>query len=206
MIAAYRSDNHAAVDTLIARSGIISRQILKFYRYMRRTGSEANLSSPPSRPKRILRQVCRFLSILRINTLADVLYTYYLGGSLTRQDQLTFARIHEMEDRAYLLTGVNALLFGIPTALLYFLAGEGFQMLSRINSFTELPALFAGNTSLGIGIISLAVDLFRAFDAFRNKRCWAPFGFLPFMINFPTYIKLGSAKIKRNISNSRVAG
>jgi len=193
MIAKCDFQNNAAVDALIARTGIISRQILKFYRYMRKTGSGTNPSSRTSRMRHIQLKIHRFLSFFRINTLADILYTYYLGGSLTGRDQYTFARIHEMEHRAYLLTGVNALIFGIPTAALYFLAGEGFQILSRAHSLTELPALFAGNASLGIGAVSLAVDLFRAVDAFWKKRCWAPFGVLPFIINLPTYMKFAFA-------------
>jgi len=196
MAGKYPSEDSTAIDALIAKSGIINRQILKFYRYMRSSGSRKVPSSNASRLERMHPIVRRFLAAIRINTLADLLYTYYLGGSLTRQDQLTFAKIHGMEHRAYLLTGFNALCCGIPTAAMYFLVGEGFQILSRVHSLTELPALFVGNTSFGIGGISLVVDLFRMFDAFWNKRCWAPFGFLPAFINFPTYLKIGWNRIK----------
>ncbi len=190
------SEDSNTVDALIAKSGIINRQILKFYRYMRSSGSGEIPSSNASRLERTHDIVRRYFAAVRINTLADLLYTYYLGGSLTRQDQLTFAKIHGMEHRAYFLTGFNALCCGIPTAAIYFLVGEGFQILSRVHSLTELPALFVGNASFGIGGISLAVDLFRMFDAFWNKRCWAPFGFLPAFINFPTYLKIGYNRIK----------
>jgi hypothetical protein len=189
MMAKHPFQNHTAVDALIAHTGIISQQILKFYRYMRISGCDTSLPPHAPRIQRVHRRIRRLLSHFYINTLADFLYTYYLGGSLTRRDQYTFARIHEMEDRAHRLTGINALFFGIPTAALYFLAGEGFQILSRANAFTEWPALLAGNTSLAIGAVSLAVDLFRVLDAFLKKRCWAPFGVLPFVINLPTYMK-----------------
>jgi hypothetical protein len=80
--------------------------------------------------------------------------------------------------------------------LCYFLAGEGFNLLSRLHSYTELPALLASHTSLWIGIVSLAVDMFRAVDSFWNRRCWAPFGMLPFAINLPTYLKIGTTRLK----------
>ncbi|MFH1103010.1 MAG: hypothetical protein V1714_04500 [Pseudomonadota bacterium] len=188
--------NDIMVDGLISRSGIISRQILKFYRFMRKSGSEEIPAHGVGAIWLRQHKIRRFLSAIGISKLADLLYTYYLGGSLTRQDQLTFARIHGWENRAYLLTGINALACGIPTAALYFLIGEGFQILSRVNSYTELPAILVSHTSLGIGTISLGVDLFRAADAFWHKRCWAPFGFLPFFINLPTYLKMASQKIK----------
>ncbi|MEW5909836.1 MAG: hypothetical protein AB1659_08555 [Thermodesulfobacteriota bacterium] len=191
-----QENNDLIIDQMISRSGIISRQILKFYRFMRKSGSD-DLSLNRDRRESIhRRRTRRFLSGIGISKLADLLYTYYLGGSLTRQDQITFARLHGMQDRAYLLTGINALACGIPTAATYFLVGEGFEILSRVNSYTELPALLVSHTSLGIGTISLIVDLFRAFDSLTKKRCWAPFGFLPFFINFPTYLKIVMVKIR----------
>ena len=200
------AQNGGTVDQLIARSGIISRQILKLYRFMRETGST---QVAPHRMGRLWsreEQIRRFLAAVGISKLADLLYTYYLGGSLTRQDQLTFARIHGMAERAYLLTGVNALACGIPTAMCYFLAGEGFSLLSRLHSYTELPALLASHTSLWIGMVSLAVDLFRAVDSFWHRRCWAPFGMLPFAINLPTYLKIGVRRLKTQKPGSQSVG
>ncbi len=191
-----RPQHDVTVDQLISRSGIISRQILKLYRFMRESATRETASHSVGELWLRQEKIRRFLSGIGISKVADVLYTYYLGGSLTRQDQLTFARIHGMADRAYLLTGVNALACGIPTALSYFLVGEGFGLLSRLHSYTELPALLASHTSLWIGMVSLAVDLFRAVDAFWHKRCWPPFGMLPFAINLPTYLKIAAAKTK----------
>jgi hypothetical protein len=191
-------NNDVAVDRMIARAGIVSRQILKFYRFMRKTGNEEMSSRKVGEGFIHRRRIRGFLSAIGISKLADLLYTYYLGGSLTRQDQITFARLHGMEDRAHLLTGINALACGIPTAAVYFLVGEGFEILSRVNSYTELPALLVSHTSLGIGTISLAVDLFRAADSFLKKRCWAPFGMLPFAINLPTYLKIAFSRVKSN--------
>jgi len=190
------TQHEVTVDQLISRSGIISRQILKLYRFMRESGSTQTASHGMGKLWLRHEKIRRFLSAIGISKLADLLYTYYLGGSLTRQDQLTFARIHGLADRAYLLTGINALACGIPTALTYFLVGEGFSLLSRLHSYTELPALLASHTSLWIGMVSLAVDLFRAVDSFWHRRCWAPFGMLPFAINLPTYLKIGAMKLK----------
>jgi hypothetical protein len=193
----------ATVEQLIARSGIISRQILKLYRFMRQSGSTETASHGVGNLWLRQDKVRRTLSGIGISKLADLLYTYYLGGSLTRQDQLTFARIHGLANRAYLLTGVNALACGIPTAMTYFLVGEGFSLLSRLHSYTELPALLVSHTSLWIGVVSLAVDLFRAVDSFWHRRCWAPFGILPFAINLPTYLKIGARKLQTKKARSQ---
>ncbi|MFZ0131354.1 MAG: hypothetical protein WAK95_02350 [Desulfobacterales bacterium] len=178
-------------EDLITKSGIIGRQILKFYRFMKQE-PPTNAAGTTSRNSGSYwlrhHKLRHFLASVGLSRLADLLYTYYVGGSLTRQDQLTFARLNGMHERAYRLTGINALACGIPTALSYFLLGEGFELLSAMGSYTELPALIVGHTTFGIGIVSLAVDLFRAADAFLNKRCWAPFGILPLIINLPTYI------------------
>ena len=73
-------------------------------------------------------------------------------------------------------------------SLSYFLLGEGFELLSGLHSYTELPALIARHLALLIGTISLIIDLFRAVDAAWMKRCWAPFGLMPFVVNAPTYL------------------
>jgi len=183
------------VERLIARSGIIGRQILKLYRFMRE-GENSYEGSGVGAVWLRQQRLRQSLKTAGISKLADLLYTYYLGGSLTRQDQITFAKIQGMDERAYFLTGVNALACGIPTALSYFLAGEGFTLLSKVNSYAELPALLAGHTSLGIGVASLVVDLFRAVDSFLNKRCWAPLGIFPLLINMPTYFNRTLEKMR----------
>jgi len=182
--------NDITFDYLIARSGIIGRQILRFCRYINTTKhpKEAN----PSGLQRMWLQqhrLHRFLVFRLISRFMVVFYTYYIGGSLTRSDQLTFARLFRMNGEAYRLTLYNALFCGIPCAMGYFLLGEGFYLLKSLHSYAELPSLLAQHTSLAIGVTSLAVDLFRLVDAAWHRRCWAPFGALPFLINFPTYLK-----------------
>jgi len=180
----------ATFDYMIARSGIIGRQILRLCRFIRaadrpEAGSAAGIEKS-GRRKRRLRQM--FL-IRWIGRMAVLFYTYYVGGSLTRSDQITFAKLLRMNGEAYRLTLFNALFCGIPCAAGYFLLGEGFSLLKKVHSYAELPSLMAQHTSLAIGTISLLVDLFRAGDSAWHRRCWAPFGFLPMIINFPTYLK-----------------
>jgi hypothetical protein len=52
----------ATVDQLIARSGIISRQILKLYRFMRESGSTQVVSHRMGRLWSREKQIRRFLS------------------------------------------------------------------------------------------------------------------------------------------------
>jgi len=182
--------NNTSFDCVIAGSGVIGRQILKLCRFVHtkdlgkfdRTGGFAGfwLRQPWLR---------RLLGIRAVSRLLDIFYTYYIGGSLTRSDQHTFARLHGMDGNAYRLTLYNALFCGIPCALIYFLVGEGFSLLKGIHSYAELPSLLAQHTSLGIGLTSFTIDIFRAADACRHKRCWAPVGIVPLAINIPTYMK-----------------
>jgi len=182
--------NDITFNYLIARSGIIGRQILRFCRYIKKTVDQK--SAQPSGLERFWLRRQRLRQLLGIRVISRLLiafFTYYIGGSLTRSDQVTFGRLLGMDGNAYRLTLYNALFCGIPCAMGYFLLGEGFSLLKNIHSYAELPSLLAQHTSLGIGLLSLVVDLFRAVDSFWHRRCWAPFGFLPMVINIPTYFK-----------------
>jgi hypothetical protein len=187
------------LDHLISKSGIIGRQILRFYRFMQADGgldrgTDDRRTINSLWPKE--QGLRKFLKGIGITRLADLLFTYYIGGSLTRQDQLTFAKIRGIGDRPHLLTLGNAVYCGIPMALFYFLLGEGFHLLSKVHSYTELPAFMARHLALLMGMTSLMVDLFRGVDAVLMKRCWAPFGVLPFVVNMPTYLNRLLEKIK----------
>ena len=183
-------NNGLSYDYLIARSGIIGRQILRLCRFIHEK-DEYKFDRPGGIGGIFIRQrwLRRFLGIRGVSWMLNAFYTYYVGGSLTRSDQLTFAKLHGMKDKAYRLTLFNALFCGTPCALGYFLLGEGFNLLKGIHSYAELPSLLAQHTSLGIGMVSFAVDMFRAVDSALNNRCWAPFGFMPIAINLPTYLK-----------------
>lgn len=180
-----------SIDYLISRSGIVGRQILKLARWLLKSNGAAEI-----RPHGLtgfwqqqIRQN-RLLVIRALSSLMIAFYTYYIGGSLTRSDQQTFAKLNKMDGKAYRLTLYNALFCGLPTALGYFLLGEGFSLLKGLHSLAELPSLIAQRTSLGLGLLSLAVDIFRMLDSAWHRRCWAPLGVFPFIINLPTYLKL----------------
>ncbi len=173
--------NQQLLDYLICNSGLFSRQILKLARRLYRLQA-ARAGKRYSSTIRIFR---------RLGAIVLIIFTFYVGGSLTRSDQHTLARLRGMPSGdAYRLTLFNAIFFGIPCAFNYFLLGEGFRLLSTVNSLVELPALLTKNLLFSIGLISLAVDLFRMTDAAWRRRCWAPFGLMPFVINFPTYLKM----------------
>ena len=183
-------NNGLSFDYLISRSGIIGRQILRLCRFINEK-DEFKFDRPKGIGGFFIRQgwLRRILGIPIVNRILNAFYTYYVGGSLTRSDQLTFAKLHGVKDKAFQLTLFNALFCGIPCALGYFLLGEGFHLLSHFHSYAELPSLLAKHTSLGIGMVSFSVDVFRAVDSAWNHRCWAPFGFMPMTINLPTYLK-----------------
>jgi len=185
-----------SIDYLIGRSGIVGRQILKLARWLlfvqpvpqKRRQGLAGFWQIQIRHNR--RRIVRGLS-----RAVMVFYTYYIGGSLTRSDQKTFAKLNGMDGKAYRLTLYNALFCGLPCAAGYFLLGEGFSLLSGIHSLAELPSLIARRTSLALGLLSLAVDIFRMIDAAWHRRCWAPLGVFPMIINLPTYLKLAWARV-----------
>jgi len=180
-----------SIDYLISRSGVVGRQILRLARWLLLTNGVTE--KQPHGLTGFWQQQIRHNRLLIIRVLSGFMvafYTYYIGGSLTRSDQQTFAKLNGMDGNAYRLTLYNALFCGIPSALGYFLLGEGFSLLKGIHSLAELPSLIAQRTSLAMGLLSLAVDIFRMIDSAWHRRCWAPLGIFPLIINLPTYLKL----------------
>ncbi len=177
-------------DYLIARSGIVGRQILNLARGML-AGNGAAVQQAHGLAGFWQKQIRhnRLIIIRGFSNLVITFYTYYIGGSLTRRDQQTFARLKGLNGKAYRLTLYNALFCGLPTAAGYFLLGEGFGLLRGVHSLADLPSLIAQHTSLALGLLSLTVDIFRMIDSFFNRRCWAPLGIFPMIINLPTYLK-----------------
>jgi hypothetical protein len=191
-----RLPENEASGLLFENTGFLGRHIIGLYRFMHDSGQ----SDPAGGTWRW--RLRRILDRAGISALADFLYTYGIGGSLTRQDQLIFARFHSMENQAYRLTLVNSMAFGVPSVGLYFAAGEGFELLSRLNSVAEIPSIAAAQVSFGLGIINAAVHFFRIFDSLVHRRCWAPFGAVPLFINLPTYLKAAKRKIDGRRSGS----
>jgi hypothetical protein len=177
------------LDYLIKNSGLFSRQILKLARRLYLLPTLAGAGRRNTATARVVRGLSAAIVFV---------FTYYIGGSLTRSDQHTLARLKGMPGgHAYRLTLFNALCFGIPCAFNYFLLGEGFRLLSTVDGLVELPALLTRDLLFSIGLISLAVDLFRMTDAAWHRRCWAPFGLMPLVINLPTYIKMAHRRYIR---------
>jgi hypothetical protein len=181
----------------IGDSGFIGRQIIRLYRFMhhaRQTpdGPARDAVGASGSPAGRIRHIIDRAGISRA---VDFLYTYGIGGSLTRQDQLIFARYHAMPDRAYRLTLLNAVFFGMPSACAYFAAGEGFELLSRASTMIQAPSLAAAYTSFGIAVVNASIHVFRILDSLLHRRCWAPLGTIPLVINLPTYLKTAKRKI-----------
>lgn len=189
-----RLPENEASGLLFEDSGFLGRHIIGLYQFMHDSGH----AGPTGETWRW--KIRRLLDRAGISALVDFLYTYGIGGSLTRQDQLIFARFHSMENQAYRLTLMNSIVFGIPSVGLYFAAGEGLELLSRLASVAALPSLVAARVSFGLGIINAAVHLFRIFDSLLHRRCWAPFGAVPLFINLPTYLKTAKRKISDRLS------
>ncbi|GEM_PF-1211910 len=170
------------LDYLIINSGVFGRWILRLARRLRFW--QVRLKGEGGR-RRYMRKAAG-----AVVWTISLVFTYYVGGSLTRNDQHTLARLRGMpEGRAYRLTLMNALCCGLPCAAGYFLLGEGFRLVSGLHSWVELPSLLASHFSLAMGAASLLVDIFRAADAGINHRCWAPLGIFPLILNLPTYLK-----------------
>lgn len=165
---------------MISESGYITGWMIRLYDRVHAAGG----GSP----------VRRRLDRWRISAAIDFLYTYGIGGSMTRQDQLTFARFHGMSARAHRLTLINSVVFGLPSALLYFAVGRGFELLSRVSTTAELPSLIVADLSFGMALVNAGVDVFRILDSWLGKRCWAPFGTMPLVLNLPTYLKTAARK------------
>jgi len=191
---------NGAAELLIEDSGFIGRQIIRLYRFMHQAhrppegpgcDPAAFLGSPAAKIRYLLDRT-------GISRAVDFLYTYGIGGALTRQDQLIFARFHAMQERAYRLTLLNSVFFGIPSACAYFAAGEGFELLSTAFSAAQIPSLAAAYTSFAMGVANAAMNLFRMLDSLLHRRCWAPFGTIPLVINLPTYLK----NLRRSICKS----
>jgi hypothetical protein len=193
----YTSRFDPGLEYLIANSGLVGRHILRFGRMLYFV--KDSIQQAPAESCAREDRPCRMFYLQLagwIGALIMFLFTYYIGGSLTRSDQLTLARMNGLGiERAYQLTLFNAMLFGIPCALFYLFMGEGLRWVGDLHSLAAIPAWVGRHAAQLVGLTSFVVDLFRAVDAGWRKRCWAPFGLFPFLINLPTYLKNAFSKI-----------
>ena len=94
-------NNGLSFDYLISRSGIIGRQILRLSRFINEK-DESKFDRPKGIRGFFIRQgwIRSILGVRTVSRILNAFYTYYVGGSLTRSDQLTFAKLHGIKDKA----------------------------------------------------------------------------------------------------------
>ncbi len=179
-----RKENRQLLEALIARSGLINRAIMHLYLRIDLLGLDRwyELIGRMRGRKRLANQISYWpLRVL------ERLSALYIGGSLTAGEQATFGRICHLRD--YQLSRINALLFGLPAGIAFFISGK---FTVWIGSFT---GILSGGFDLmalafySVGAISLVVDLFRVVDGFARRRAHMPFGLSPLLLNSTTFLK-----------------
>ena len=172
------------LDSLIARSGLINRLIMRlylaidvlgldrWYHYIRRVGGK----------KRLLNLV----SYWPLRTLERI-SVFYVGGSLTAGEQKAFGRICRVSD--YKLSRYNALVFGTVTGIGFFTSGKFTHWLSRFDTIFDSSLGLTSLLLFSIGAISVMVDAWRVIDSYLRKRAHMPFGVFPLVINSTTFLK-----------------
>lgn len=172
------------LDSLIDRSGLINRLIMRlyldidilgldrWYAYIQRLKGKKRLINQLSYwPVRILE---------RISAL-------YVGGSLTAAEQKTFGRICRLDD--YKLSRYNALIFGSITGFFFISSGKFTSWLGTFGTIFDTPLGLTSSFLYTWGAVSLAVDIFRAVDSYIRRKSHMPFGLFPFVINSTTFLK-----------------
>ena len=172
------------LDSLIARSGLINRLIMRLYlaidikgldrwsHYIQRLGGKKRLLNLVSYwPVRILERISVF----------------YVGGSLTAGEQKAFGRICRVSD--YKLSRYNALVFGTLTGMGFFTSGAFTHWLSGFDTIFDSSLDLTSLLLFSIGAISVLVDAWRVIDSYLRKKAHMPFGFFPLVINSTTFLK-----------------
>ncbi|MEA1996484.1 MAG: hypothetical protein U9N45_02555 [Gemmatimonadota bacterium] len=172
------------LDSLIARSGLINRLIMRlyldidilgldrWYAYIQRLRGRKRLANLLSYwPLRFVERVSAF----------------YVGGSLTAAEQKTFGCICRITD--YKLTRYNAMVFGSATGFMFFSSGRFTAWLGSLDTIFNTSLDITSFFLYSVGVVSVAVDLFRVIDSYLRKRAHMPFGFFPFAINSTTFFK-----------------
>ncbi len=175
------------LDELIARSGIINRVIMRFYRNIDIRGLERWYAHIQRlRGRRIWRRRLNLLSYWPIRVVERI-SAVYIGGSLTAQEQYTFSRICKIRD--YKLSRYNATIFGALTGITFFGSGKFTSWLSDFGTIFDVPLDVTAFFLYSFGVASVAVDIFRAIDSFARRKPHMPLGFFPLAINSTTFLK-----------------
>jgi hypothetical protein len=175
------------LDYLIARSGIINRLIMRFYRSIDIKGLErwyAHIQYLKSRRPWAWRlELLSYWPIRAIERVSAV----FIGGSLTSAEQFTFSRICKISD--YKLTRYNSICYGSLTGAAFFYSGKFSFWLGSFGTFLDMPLDLTAMSLYSVGLVSVLVDIFRAIDSFARRKAHMPFGFFPLFINSTTFIK-----------------
>ena len=172
------------LDSLISRSGVINRLIMRlyldidilgldrWYAYIRRLkGKKRWVNLLSYWPLRIIERVSAI----------------YVGGSLTGAEQETFGRICHI--RAFELSRWNALVFGTLTGIFFFTSGDFAFWLSSFETIFDTSLGLTSWLLYSVGVVSISVDIWRVIDSFTRKKGHMPFGFFPLVINSTTFLK-----------------
>ncbi len=177
-------EERAFLDSLIARSGVINRVIMRLYLDIDILGLD-RWHAYIQRLKGKKRWV-NLLSYWPLRII-EKFSAIYVGGSLTSAEQETFGRICRV--RAYKLSRWNSIIFGTFTGIIFFTSGEFTSWLSGFQTIFDIPLELTAFLLYSIGVVSVLVDIFRAIDSFARKKAHMPFGFFPFIINSTTFLK-----------------
>ena len=174
----------AFLDSLIARSGVINRLIMRLYLDIDILGLDRWYAYI-----RRLKGKKRWVNLLsywplRIIERASAIY---VGGSLTGAEQETFSRICHI--RAFELSRWNALVFGTSTGIFCFTSGEFALWLSSFGTIFDTSLGLTSWLLYSVGIVSISVDIWRVIDSFTRNKGHMPFGLFPLVINSTTFLK-----------------
>ena len=172
------------LDSLIARSGVINRLIMRlyldvdilgldrWYAYIQRLkGRKRWMNLFSYWPLRILERIS----------------SVYVGGSLTGAEQETFGRICRI--RAFKLSRWNAIVFGTLAGIIFFTSGKFTLWLSSFASIFDTSLGLTSWLLYSVGVVSVSVDLWRVIDSFTRRKAHMPFGIFPLVINSTTFLK-----------------
>ena len=171
------------LDSLIARSGVINRLIMRLYLDIDILGLDrwyAYIQRLKGKKRRV--NLLSYWPLRIIERISAV----YVGGSLTRAEQETFGRICRI--RAFKLSRWNAITFGSLTGILFFTSGEFTLWLSSFESIFDTSLGLTSWLLYSLGVVSVSVDLWRAIDSFARQKAHMPFGIFPLVINSTTFL------------------
>lgn len=172
------------LDSLIARSGLINRLIMRLYLDIDILGLDRWYAYIQR-----LKGKKRWVNLLSYWPLRIIerISAVYVGGSLTSAEQETFGRICRV--KSYKLSRWNAIIFGAIAGTVFFTSGEFTLWLSGFKTIFDTSLGLTSFLLYSFGVVSVSVDIWRAVDSFARQRAHMPFGVFPLVINSTTFLK-----------------